>query len=185
MKVILDNYLNNNYNEVERYTHYFLHRLKLNLDVSSIINNAYINYIDHESQGKTPTIEHEVSYYFSHLIKCELLWTSESKKELITSVENNYLVDEQLESDSIIIDTTTKKQKIILDIYRNSLESKIKRIFFDTFIRLSEQKGKKITIRELANHFNFSIGTAQNMVKEIRNEINEIQKFINSNNYEN
>lgn len=185
MKAILDNYLNNHYNEVERYTHYFLHRLKLNLDVSSVINNAYINYIDHQSQGKTPTIEHEVSYYFSHLIKCELLWTSETKKELITSVENHYLADEHIDSDSIIIDTTTKRRKIILEIYRNSLESKVKRIFFDTFIRLSEQKGKPFTIRELANHFNISIGTAHNMVKDMRNEINEIQKFINSNSHEN
>lgn len=185
MKVILDNYLNTNYKEVERYTHYFLHRLKLNLDVSSVINNAYINYIDHQEQGKTPIIEHEVSYYFSHLIKCELLWTSETKKELITSVENHYLSDEQIESDSIIIDTTTKRRKIILEIYKNSLESKVKRIFFETFLRLSEDKGKPFTIRELANHFNISIGTAHNMVKDMRNEINDIDKFLNNCNYEN
>lgn len=180
MKRVLDKLLTDNYKEVERYTHYFLSRLKSNLDCDTVINNAYLSYIEHDIKGKTPTLEHEVKYYFSHLIKCELLWQSKSKSEIITSVENDYIsevVDDE-NTNAIIIELNINRYKAIIDIYRESLRDKVKLIYFDTFLRLSKAKEKAYTIRELASHFDISVGTAHGMITEIKRELRELEQLL-------
>ena len=93
MKTLLDNYIQHNYKEVNRYANYFLHRLKSKLDVDTVINNAYLRTI----QYKHPIeFEYEAKALLFESIKAEVLWNSESKKELINSVESDYILKYQI-----------------------------------------------------------------------------------------
>lgn len=185
MKRLLDELLTDSYSEVEKYTNYFIGRLKSNHDTSTVINNAYLVYVEHDLKDKTPTIDYEVKYYFFQLIKGQLFWNSQTKSEVLLSLDNHYLgEDNELHEDElsekIAIETRITKQTYIIDIYLNSLNDKATKRFCETYIRLSKELKKPIPVRQLALHFGFSKSTAQSMVKRMREEIQDLQNYINT-----
>jgi hypothetical protein len=170
MKAILDKYIQRNYSEINRYTNYFLHRLKSKLDADTVINNAYIKSLGYKN---VVTEEYEAKAILFQLIKCELLWNSDSKKELITSVESDY-VPEQEDTDlqeKILYELKYNEQKTILELYRSQINDRVKQYFFEAYY------DKQIcTTRRIAEHFNISTASAHLLIVEMKDDIRRFKK---------
>lgn len=167
MIALLNNYISNNYDEIKRYTLYFVGRLNSKHEVDTIINNAYIKATESKHQYKE---EHEAKAMFLHLIKCELLWQSESRKEIINSVENEYIedtIDDSLEDEIKFSDRLE-----LLENYRSTIDDRIKLIFFETYY------DKRLTTgRAIAKHFGISHTSAHLMIQDMLDSIKHFEKY--------
>jgi hypothetical protein len=167
MIALLNNYITKNYDEINRYTRYFVSRLNSQLDIDTIINNAYIKASESKYQYKE---EHEAKAMFLHLIKCELLWQSDSKKEIINSVENEYIPDSI--DDSLENEIKFSERLEILENYRGQITDKIKLIFFETYYDKQISTG-----RTIAKHFGISHTSAHFMINEMLESIKHFEKY--------
>lgn len=168
MTELLNRFIQNNYDEVSRYTRYFVARLNSQLDIDTIINNAYIKA--RESKYKC-TEEHEVKAMFLHLIKCELLWKSKSKDEIINSSENYYVED--IDEDTSEYEAQFMERLEILEKFRRQIDDRIKLIFFETYY------DKRITTtRTIARHFGISASAAHYMITDMLDTIKQFEKTI-------
>lgn len=169
MKKLLDKYITENYQEVNRYTHYFITRLKSKLDVDTVINNAYIQALKYKGSVE---FEYQAKAVLFQLIKCELLWNSESKKELINSVEPDYLPEyEDTElHEKILFELRYNEQKTIIELYRSQLNDRVKLYFFEAYY------DKQInTTRKIAEHFNISTASAHALINELKQGIRDLE----------
>jgi len=168
MKALLDNYITHHYKEIEKYTYYFIHRLKLNIDADVIINEAYIQCV----KGLTNNLEqHEINARMYNLIKKEIFWNRESKKEVITSEENEYIedvIDTDLE-EKLLIEERYNLQMSACKHYRDTQKDQVKKIVFETYY------DKGITsCRKMGSHFGISTMSAHSYIKEMKQEIKQI-----------
>lgn len=167
MITLLNNYITKNYDDIRRYTLYFIGRLNSQHEVDTIINNAYIKASESKHIYKE---EHEAKAMFLQLIKCELLWQSDSRKEIINSVENEYIpdtIDDSLEDEIKFSDRLE-----LLENYRGKIDDKIKLIFFETYY------DKRIsTGRTIAKHFGISHTSAHFMINEMLESIKHFEKY--------
>lgn len=169
MKALLDKYISENYKEVNRYANYFITRLKSKLDADTIINNAYLQCL----KVRTPIeFEYQAKAHLFQLIKCELLWNSESKKELINSVESDYIpeIEDTELHEKILLELRYNEQKNIVKIYRSQINDRVKLYFFEVYY----DKGINTT-RKIAEHFNISSASAHELIIEIKKGIRELE----------
>jgi hypothetical protein len=171
MKALLDNYIQNNYKEVNRYANYFLHRLKSKLDADTVINNAYLRTL----QYKGIIVEqYEAKALLFESIKAEVLWNSESKKEIINSVESDYIpeVEDTDLAEKIIQELRYNEQKNIVEIYRSQINDRVKLYFFQAYY----DKGI-CTTRKIAEHFNISTASAHLLIVEMKEDIRRFENI--------
>jgi hypothetical protein len=170
MKAILDKYLQSNYTEACKYASYFIARSKLPLNYAAVLSNSYIRYCTISPQI---TEEHQVKAYFFHIIKTEILWRdTDSRLEFVTAVdEDRQIVDyENTElEDKINTELNRQDQLKAINLYRENETDQVKRIFFETYY----DKGYNTT-RSIASHFDISTFTAHIMIRNMKDEIQDI-----------
>ena len=174
MKLILDQYINHHYDEVLKYTKHFLKVLNIpnSIDADAVINNSYLHCIKVHIPDMT---QDKAKSYLLNTIKFELIWTQGSR----TKRDDIYKSQEHQGDD--IDDTTDLEHKIrlenehnfkkaMVEIYRNNLDDRIKRIIFEAYY----DKGHS-TQTALAKYFNINSTSAFFLIKEIKQNIKEIQ----------
>jgi len=171
LKTILDTYINTNYSEIRKYTNYFLVRMNSTITADVVINNAYLYLVELNPELNT---ENEVKSYLLNTIKKQILWnTSQSNKdESVTAMEytNNETNDD---SDLIYkIEQERKYQlhKSCIEIYRNTIEDRIKLIIFEAYY----DKGYT-TARAMGKYFNLPYVTAHYWIREIKEDLKRIK----------
>jgi hypothetical protein len=171
LKAILDRYINTNYAEIRKYTNYFLVRMNSTISADVVINNAYLYLVELNPDLNT---ENEVKSYLLNSIKKQVIWnTSQSNKdEAVTAIEytNNETNDD---SDLIYkIEQERKYQlyKSCIEIYRNTIEDRIKLIIFEAYF----DKGYT-TARAMGKYFNLPYVTAHYWIKEIKEDLKRIK----------
>jgi hypothetical protein len=178
MKGSLDKYLQTHYIEVQKYTMYLLNRINLRIEADTVISNAYLNCLKNEHKFKYGNVKD----FLFHFIKCELLFRdTESKKEIINSLENEFPIEEAEDEikDKILFELNYQEQKSVVEIYRNTLEDRIKLIFFETY----HDKGYNTT-RSIADHFDISVFTAHAMITEMKQDLRQLKHELNKSHYE-
>jgi len=171
LKAILDTYINTNYSEIRKYTNYFLVRMNSTINADVVINNAYLYLVELNPNLNT---ENEVKSYLLNTIKKQVIWnTSQSNKdESVTAIEytNNETNDD---SDLIYkIEQERKYQlhKSCIEIYRNTIEDRIKLIIFEAYF----DKGYT-TARAMGKYFNLPYVTAHYWIREIKEDLKRIK----------
>lgn len=180
MKSVLDKYINRNYPEVRAYTAYFLSKMGLFIDADTVINNSYLHVL---TINDNTTDEDKVKSYLLNTIKYQILWsTSKSHKDdRITAIEDksNDRMDSDELNDKIKEDRNYSFQKGLLEIYRLSLTDNVQRIVFEAYI----DKGY-ITSRSLAIYFGITHTSAYYLIKELKQNLNELQyRYESESNY--
>ena len=174
MKALLDKYLQSNYNEASKYAAYFLQRSKLPINTNTIISNAYLRYC---KINPSVTEAHQVKAYFFHLIKTEILWRdTDSRLEIVTAVEDElHLTDYENTDldDKINIEVRITTQSKAIEQYREQCSDRVKLIFFETYY----DKGYNTT-RSIAEHFDISIFSAHLMIREMKDDIQDIYQQL-------
>ena len=171
MKAVLDKYIQCNYDEVRRYTNYFLVRMNSHIYADTFINNSYLHVL---SINDDTACEEKVKSYLLNTIKCQVLWsTSQSNNDdRVTAIEEGKQQDcENTDLEwKIQLEEQYIRKKSIIEIYRNSINDRIKQIIFEAYY----DKGLT-TQKELSQYFNISMTAAHFLIKEIKQGIKEIQ----------
>ena len=174
MKLILDQYINHHYDEVLKYTKHFLKVLNIpnSIDADAVINNSYLHCIKVHIPDMT---QDKAKSYLLNTIKFELIWTQGSRTKL------DYIYKSQEHQGDDIDDTTDLEHKIrlenehnfkkaMVEIYRNNLDDRIKRIIFEAYY----DKGHS-TQTALAQYFDINSTSAYFLIREIKQNIKQIQ----------
>lgn len=171
LKAILDKYINTNYIEIRKYTNYFLVRMNSTITADVVINNSYVYLVELNPDLKT---ENEVKSYLLNTIKKQILWgTSQSNKdESVTAIE---YTNNETNDDSDLIYKIEQEQKYQLyksciEIYRNTIEDRIKLIIFEAYY----DKGYT-TARAMGKYFNLPYVTAHYWIREIKEDLKRIK----------
>ena len=170
MKALLDTYLQCNYREAQKYASYFIQRSKLKLNTNTVISNAYLRYVKIDPAVKEP---HEVKAYFFHLIKTEILWRdTDSRLKFVTATDDEFQLTDYENTDledKINVELKLTAQSQAIETYRNECTDRVKLIFFETYY----DKGYNTT-RAIANHFDISVFAAHAMIREMKDDIQDI-----------
>jgi len=174
MKELLDIYISENYEEVLKYTLHFLKALNIpdSIDSSAVINNAYLYCIG--LQVQCDTTDKAKSYLFN-TIKYELIWTqgSRTKRDDVYKSQE-YLgdcIDDTTELETKIeIEDSYNFKKAIIEIYRNNIDDRIKKLIFEAYY----DKGYS-TQTALAKYFDINTTSAYFLIKEIKENVKQIQ----------
>ena len=171
LKTILDKYINTNYNEIRKYTNYFLVRMNSTISADTVINNSYLYLVNLNPNINT---ENEIKSYLLNTIKKQILWnTSQSNKDdLVTALESH---SNETNDDSDLIFKIAQEQKYQLEkscieIYRNTINDKIKLIIFEAYY----DKGY-VTARAMGSYFDLPYTTAHYWIKEIKEDLRKIK----------
>ena len=171
LKTMLDKFINTNYNEVRKYTNYFLVRMNSRINADVVINNSYLYLIKLNPNLNT---ENEVKSYLFNTIKKQIIWsTSQSNtEEQVTAME--YEPNETNDDTDLIykIEQERKYQlyKSCIEIYRNTIKDRIKLIIFEAYY----DKGYT-TARAMGKYFNLPFTTAHYWIKEIKEDLKRIK----------
>jgi len=173
LKAILDKYLSKNYNEVRKYTNYFLVRMKSRISADVVINNSYIYLVGLKTDINT---EDQMKSYLFNTIKKQIIWnTSQSNKdEQITAFENTNVQEAEDNTDlqnKIELERKYQLHKSCIEVYRNNIDDKIKLIIFEAYF----DKGYT-TARAMGKYFDLPFTTAHYWIKEIKNDLLIIKK---------
>jgi hypothetical protein len=174
MKRMLDQYLQKNYTEVLKYTKHFIQRLKIpsSIEADAVINNAYLHCVKLEIEGIT---EDKAKSYLLNTIKYELIWTQGSRTKKDDIYRSHEYLGDSLDDPSDIehkvnLEESYNFKKAMVEIYRNSLDDRIKKIIFEAYY----DKGHS-TQTALAKYFDINSTSAFFLIKEIKQNIKEIQ----------
>ena len=174
MKRMLDQYIQNNYLEVLKYTKHFIQRLKIpsSIEADAVINNAYIHCAKLQMENVT---QDKAKSYLLNTIKYELIWTQGSRTKKDDIYRSHEYLEDSLDDPSDIehkvnLEESYNFKKAMVEIYRNSLDDRIKKIIFEAYY----DKGHS-TQTALAKYFNINSTSAFFLIKEIKQNIKEIQ----------
>ena len=174
MKLILDQYINHHYDEVLKYTKHFLKRLNIpsSIDADAVINNAYLHCIKVHLPDMT---QDKAKSYLLNTIKYELIWTqgSRTKRDDIYKSQEHHGDDIDDTTDiehKIRLENDHNFKKAMVEIYRSSLDDRIKRIIFEAYY----DKGHS-TQTALAQYFDINSTSAYFLIREIKQNIKQIQ----------
>jgi hypothetical protein len=174
MKLILDQYISRNYDEVLKYTKHFLKRLNIpsSIEADAVINNAYLHCVKVNIPDMT---QDKAKSYLLNTIKYELIWTQGSKSKRDDIYRSQEYLGDCLDDPSEIehkleIEERHNFKKAMVEIYRSSLDDRIKRLIFEAYY----DKGHS-TQTALAKYFNINITSAYFLIREIKQNIKEIQ----------
>jgi hypothetical protein len=174
MKRMLDQYIQKNYTEVLKYTKHFIQRLKIpsSIEADAVINNAYLHCVKLEIEGVT---EDKAKSYLLNTIKYELIWTQGSRTKKDDIYRSHEYLGDSLDDSSDIehkvnLEESYNFKKAMVEIYRNSLDDRIKKIIFEAYY----DKGHS-TQTALAKYFDINSTSAFFLIKEIKQNIKEIQ----------
>jgi hypothetical protein len=174
MKRMLDQYIQKNYTEVLKYTKHFIQRLKIpsSIEADAVINNAYLHCVKLEMDEVT---EDKAKSYLLNTIKYELIWTQGSRTKKDDIYRSHEYLGDSLDDSSDIehkvnLEESYNFKKAMVEIYRNSLDDRIKKIIFEAYY----DKGHS-TQTALAKYFDINSTSAFFLIKEIKQNIKEIQ----------
>ena len=173
MKAILDKFLTTNYDEVRKYTNYFLTRMNSRISADVVINNSYLYLVNLNPELKT---ENEVKSYLLNTIKKQIIWnTSQSnKEEQITAFENTNVQEAEDNTDlqdKIELERKYQLHKSCIEVYRNKIDDRIKLLIFEAYY----DKGYS-TARAMGKYFDLPFTTAHFWIREIKNDLLKIKK---------
>ena len=171
---MLDQYLQKNYTEVLKYTKHFIQRLKIpsSVEADAVINNAYLHCAKLEIEEAT---EDKAKSYLLNTIKYELIWTQGSKTKKDDIYRSHEYLNDSLDDPSdmdhkVNLEESYNFKKAMVEIYRNSLDDRIKKIIFEAYYDKWHS-----TQTALAKYFNINSTSAYFLIKEIKENINQIQ----------
>jgi len=174
MKRMLDQYIQKNYTEVLKYTKHFIQRLKIpsSIEADAVINNAYLHCVKLEMDEVT---EDKAKSYLLNTIKYELIWNQGSRTKKDDIYRSHEYLGDSLDDPSDIehkvnLEDSYNFKKAMVEIYRNSLDDRIKKIIFEAYY----DKGHS-TQTALAKYFDINSTSAFFLIKEIKQNIKEIQ----------
>lgn len=174
MKLILDQYINSNYDEMLRYTKHFLKLLNIpsSIDADAVINNSYLHCIKVHIPDMT---QDKAKSYLLNTIKYELIWTqgSRTKRDDIYKSQEHQGDDMDDTTDlehKLMIEERHNFKKAIIEIYRSQQHDRIKRIIFEAYYDQGHS-----TQTALAKYFNINITSAYFLIREIKQNIKSIQ----------
>ena len=171
MKKLLDQYISENYQEVRAYTLYFLQRTGSTMEVDTVINNSYLHVINIQESQKDIDL---VKSYLLNTIKCQILWTTSKshRDDAITAIDGPHteVDDDQDLKDKVREDIQYSYQKALIEMYRAKIEDNVHRIVFEAYI----DKGYT-TARAMAKYFGITVTSAHYLIKEIKQNLNELQ----------
>jgi hypothetical protein len=174
MKRMLDQYIQKNYTEVLKYTKHFIQRLKIpsSIEADAVINNAYLHCAKLEIEEAT---EDKAKSYLLNTIKYELIWTQGSRTKKDDIYRSHEYLGDSLDDSSDIehkvnLEESYNFKKAMVEIYRNSLDDRIKKIIFEAYY----DKGHS-TQTALAKYFDINSTSAFFLIKEIKQNIKLIQ----------
>jgi hypothetical protein len=174
MKRMLDQYIQKNYTEVLKYTKHFIQRLKIpsSIEADAVINNAYLHCVKLDMDEVT---EDKAKSYLLNTIKYELIWTQGSRTKKDDIYRSHEYLGDSLDDSSDIehkvnLEESYNFKKAMVEIYRNSLDDRIKKIIFEAYY----DKGHS-TQTALAKYFDINSTSAFFLIKEIKQNIKEIQ----------
>lgn len=81
--------------------------------------------------------------------------------------------------DKILFELNYQEQKSVIEIYRNTVDDRIKLIFFETY----HDKGYNTT-RSIADHFSISVFTAHAMITEMKSDLRRLKHELKKDHYE-
>jgi hypothetical protein len=171
MKRALDSYINRAYPEVRAYTAYFLSKMGSYIDADTVINNSYIHVL---TINDTTNDEDKVKSYLLNTIKYQVLWsTSKSHKDdRITAIE--HLLTEPIENDDLYYklreDRIYSFNKALIEIYRNEITDRVQKIVYEAYI----DRGY-VTAKSMAQYFGITTTSAYYFIKDIKQNLNELQ----------
>ncbi len=173
MKAILDKYLSRHYEDVRKYTNYFLVRMKSRISADVVINNSYIYLVGLKTDINT---EDKMKSYLFNTIKKQIIWnTSQSNKdEHITAFENTNVQEAEDNTDlqdKIELERKYQLHKSCIEVYRNNIDDRIKLLIFEAYY----DKGYS-TARAMGKYFNLPFTTAHFWIREIKNDLLIIKK---------
>jgi hypothetical protein len=174
MKDFLDQYITHNYSEVLKYTLHFIKTLNIpdSIDAAAVINNAYLHCaslkVHCESTDKAKS-------YLLNTIKYELIWTQGSRTKRDDVYRSQEYIGDCIDDSTelqhkIELEEKHNFKKAMVEIYRNSLDDRIKKIIFEAYY----DKGYS-TQTALAKYFGINSTSAYFLIKEIKENINQIQ----------
>jgi len=171
MKKALDNYISRAYPEIRAYTAYFLSKMGLFIDADTVINNSYLHVL---TINDNTTNQDKVKAYLLNTIKYQILWnTSKSHKDdRITAIEDKSpdRIEEDDINEKIREDKIYSFNKGLIEIYRLGLTDNVQRIVFEAYI----DKGYT-TSRGLAIYFGITHTSAYYLIKELKQNLNNLQ----------
>ena len=172
MKLILDQYINHHYDEVLKYTKHFLKVLNIpnSIDADAVINNSYLHCIKVHIPDMT---QDKAKSYLLNTIKFELIWTqgSRTKRDDIYKSQEHQGDDMDDTTDlehKIRLENEHNFKKAMVEIYRNNLDDRIKRIIFEAYY----DKGHS-TQTALAQYFDINSTSAYFLIREIKQNIKQ------------
>ena len=172
MKATLDRYISRNYDEVKRYTEYFLSKFKSKMTTDLVINNSYL-YVSEINDNTTD--EDKVKSYLLNTIKRQILWSTSisNVQERVSANEIDIPNDSDDEHDlnhKIREELKYQNQKAFVEIYRRSISDRVKTIIFEAYF----DKGYT-TSRAMAAYFDIPDTSAYYFIKEIKQQLKRIQ----------
>lgn len=172
MKATLDRYISRNYNEVWKYTEYFLTKMKVKIQADVVINNSYLHVIE---INDNTTDEDKVKSYLLNTIKKQIMWSTSAShtQEKVRANEIDIPNDCEDEHDlnyKIKEELKYQNQKAYVEMYRRSLSDRVKVIIFEAYF----DKGYT-TSRAMAAYFDIPDTSAYYFIKEIKRELKRIQ----------
>lgn len=172
MKRILDRYISRNYEEVRKYTEYFITKFKVNMSADVVINNSYL-YVAEINDDTND--ENKVKSYLLNTIKKQIQWSNSisHEQERVNANEidiPNDANDEDDLNDKVQEEMRYQNHKAVVEIYRRTVPNRVKGIIFEAYF----DKGYT-TSRSMAKYFNIPDTSAYYYIRDIKEELNRIK----------
>lgn len=155
---LLNNVVTNQYKELEKYATFIRKVSGRNIQIESVISQAYINAVKH-----TPKSPEEAKAILFHYIRCEYLYTrTASQKEIITSAQFEIDIPEEEEDEMAKID--------LMDIVNREVSTWnfIDRGFFKRYMEMKMDKKK---VADIANVYGIDYTYTQKKISNLKKKI--------------
>jgi hypothetical protein len=165
MMRLINEYYTNHYQELLNIAKGIAYKRGRNIDPEIYVTNSYI-YLT-EICDKIPS-EPFIERYAKQYIKNEINWNN-SKTNI-----NHTIRDNQEITDTLTDESDNDEYKMLpFYYYKKAHPDKIKHIIFDVYVT------KEIrTCRDMAKHFGISQVSANNLIKQLKQELCELKKNL-------
>ncbi len=177
----IDVYFKDNYSFLQKIAKYHIFLNKRLINPDELIAEAYLYIIN-----KQEIIENvkDINTYTCKYIMMETKWMNSknnkiSPRNVIEFNDNNNTIDDDTDTDELVeLELWYNTQRAKLEIYRTTITKKEDLIFFDVYWNRVRQ-GLKVSVRQIARHFNITPTASHILIVKMKNDINNY--FIGDN----
>jgi hypothetical protein len=170
----IDTYFKDNYTFLEKIAKYHIFKNKRLINPDELIAEAYL-YIN----NKLELLEelNDINTFTCQYIIMETRWLNSknnkiSPRNVIEFNDDNNTIDEDSHTDDLVeLELWYNDQRAKLEIFRSTITKKEDLIFFDVYWNRVRQ-GQRVSVREIAKHFNITPTASHILIVKMRNDIN-------------